>query len=216
MKDSNKTNKKIVQLLKTHGEMTAKLLSNELALTTMGIRQHMLQLEKSGDVIFEDKKAERGRPTRYWSLTEQSNSLFPDGHEVLTLQLIESVKLIFGEPGLDKLISHREQESYKLYSVVLKKYNDLPSKLKSLALLRSEEGYMASVEKKDGCYWLLENHCSICAAASSCLNFCRSELNLFQILLKDVATITREEHIMQGARRCAYKVMALKFNDKVD
>jgi len=208
MKDSTKTHKKIIQLLKDKGAMTAKLLAVELNLTTMGIRQHMLQLEQSGDVSFEDKKAKRGRPTRHWELTTQSNSYFPDGHETLTVKLIESVKLVFGEPGLDKLIAHREQESLKIYSKVLNKKSDLESKLNTLSELRSQEGYMASVVKEDDFYWLLENHCSICAAASSCLNFCRSELNLFETLLKDVASITREEHIMQGARRCAYKVIA--------
>jgi len=206
MKNVNNTHQNIINLLKTQGAMTAKILASELDVTTMGIRQHMLQLEKSGDIIFEDRKAERGRPTRYWSLTEKSNGHFPDGHEVLTVQLIESVKLLFGEPGLDKLITHREQESFKIYAKALKNNHDVLSKLKTIAKLRSEEGYMATVEKGDECYWLLENHCSICAAAKNCLNFCRSELHLFQTLLQNVATITREEHIMKGARRCAYKI----------
>jgi predicted ArsR family transcriptional regulator len=207
MKDTNTTHQKIVNLLKNNGAMTAKLLSDELKITTMGIRQHMLQLEESDDISYEDKKATRGRPTRYWSLTEKSNSYFPDGHEVLTAQLIESVRLVFGEPGLDKLITHREQESFNLYSLHLNNCKDLQAKLIVLAELRSEEGYMASVVKEDNYYWLLENHCSICAAAKSCLNFCRSELNLFQNLLKDEATVIREEHIMHGARRCAYRVV---------
>jgi predicted ArsR family transcriptional regulator len=202
-----KTETRILQLLKSNGAMTAKTLATELNVTTMGIRQHMLQLEKSGDIVFEDKKALRGRPTRYWSLTKQSGCHFPDGHESLTLQLIESVKLVFGEEGLDKLICQREQESFKLYNKTLKQQNSLYDKLKVLAKLRSEEGYMASVTKQEGYYWLLENHCSICAAASQCLNFCRSELQLFQTLFKGIATINREEHIMQGARRCAYKVL---------
>lgn len=207
MKNVNNTHQKIIKLLKTNGAMTAKILASELDITTMGIRQHMLQLESSGDIIFEDRKAVRGRPTRYWSLTEKSNSYFPDGHEVLTVQLIESVKLIFGEPGLDKLITHREQESFKIYSKALKNNHDVLSKLNTIAKLRSEEGYMATVVKDKKCYWLLENHCSICSAAKNCLNFCRSELNLFQNLLKNVASISREEHIMKGARRCAYKII---------
>ena len=173
----------------------------------MGIRKHMLQLEASGDIVYEDKKAVRGRPTRYWSLTELSNSYFPDGHEILTVQLIDSIKLLFGEPGLNKLITHREEASFKIYSKALKNNHDLLSKVKTLALLRSGEGYMATVAKgNDGCFWLLENHCSICAAAKNCLNFCRSELNLFQALLQKDAMVTREEHIMKGARRCAYKI----------
>ncbi len=204
-----KTNKKIIQLLKVQGPMTAKVLATELGVTTMGIRQHMLQLEDGGDVSFEDIKAIRGRPTRYWSLTPQSNSHFPDGHEVLTVQLIESVKLVFGESGVDKLIEHREQESLHTYGIAMADFNDLKDKLMVLASIRSEEGYMATVVEEDEFFWLLENHCSICAAASHCLNFCRSELRLFQSLLQDVAKVSREEHIMTGARRCAYKVVAL-------
>ncbi|MCF6262996.1 MAG: transcriptional regulator [Xanthomonadales bacterium] len=201
-----KTNDKIIQLLKERGAMTAKALATELGITTMGIRQHMLQLEDECHVIYKDKQAVRGRPARHWSLTKQSDCYFPDGHEALTVQLIESVKLVFGESGLDKLIEQREKESFELYSKALDKHNNLHDKLKALAKLRSDEGYMASIEKQNNLYWLLENHCSICAAASQCKSFCRSELHLFQSLLNGQASISREEHIMQGARRCAYKI----------
>jgi predicted ArsR family transcriptional regulator len=202
-----KTETKILQLLKANGCMTAKTLSKELDITTMGIRQHMLQLENNNDVIFEDKKAARGRPTRYWSLTKHSDCHFPNGHEALTVQLIDSIKLVFGENGLSQLINQREKESFTLYNTVLKTHTTLKNKLQALATLRCDEGYMATITEENGIYWLLENHCSICAAASQCLNFCRSELQLFQSLFENMASITREEHIMQGARRCAYKVI---------
>ena len=210
-----KTSDKILSLLKVEGALTAKVLASELGLTTMGVRQHLQALEDDGDISFEDKKAVRGRPTRYWSLTVQSNSHFSDRHEELTVQLIDSVKVIFGDEGLEQLIAHREQASFALYSDRLASKPDLLGKLEALAELRSEEGYMATVvddgdtvENKT-VYWLMENHCPICAAASKCLNFCRSELNLFQTLLAPYATVVREEHIVEGARRCAYKVTAL-------
>ncbi len=204
-----KTSDKILQMLKTQGELTAKVIATELGLTTMGVRQHLQSLEQSNDLIFEDRKATRGRPTRYWSLTSKSNSHFSDRHEELTVQLIDSVKTIFGDQGLEQLIAHREDASFKLYQAALADAKDLPTKLAALAKLRTEEGYMASVESTDGVYWLLENHCPICAAASSCLNFCRSELQLFQGLLAQDASISREEHIIEGARRCAYKIVPL-------
>jgi len=188
-----------------------------LQLTTMGVRQHLQALEESGDISFEDKKALRGRPTRYWALTTKSNSRFSDRHEELTVQLIDSVKSVFGDSGLEQLISHREQASLDLYQTALADKESLEEKLNILAELRTQEGYMANVVKgslddkkcDENVFWLLENHCPICAAASSCLNFCRSELNLFQTILADVATVTREEHIIEGARRCAYKVQVL-------
>lgn len=204
-----KTSDKILQMLKTQGELTAKVIASELGLTTMGVRQHLQSLEDNSDVIFEDRKATRGRPTRYWSLTPKSNSHFSDRHEELTVQLIDSVKTIFGDQGLEQLIAHREDASFKLYQSALDDAIDLPAKLAVLAKLRTEEGYMASVETGDGVFWLLENHCPICAAASSCLNFCRSELQLFQSLLQQDASISREEHIIEGARRCAYKIVPL-------
>jgi len=223
-----KTSEKILSLLKVEGALTAKVLASELGLTTMGVRQHLQALEDDGDISFEDKKAVRGRPTRYWSLTTQSNSHFSDRHEELTVQLIDSVKVIFGDEGLDQLIEHREKASFALYSERLASKADLLGKLEALAELRSEEGYMATVVdsevdegsaviednrdtvEKSTVYWLMENHCPICAAASKCLNFCRSELNLFQTLLAGIARVEREEHIVEGARRCAYKVTALE------
>ncbi len=204
-----KTHDKILQLLKTQGALTAKTLADELGLTTMGIRQHVLALEESGDVIYKDEKAARGRPTRYWSLTEKSNSHFADRHDELTVQLIDSVIAVFGDDGLDKLITNREESSMRTYRLALADKYGVEEKLTMLAKLRSDEGYMATVDHEEDFYWLLENHCPICAAATKCINFCRSELHLFQSLLNDVATVTREEHIVEGARRCAYKVIPL-------
>lgn len=204
-----KTTDKIIQLLKLHGPLTAKTLAEELALTTMGVRQHLQALEDMGDVDIEDRVEGRGRPTRYWGLTEQSNTHFADRHEELTVQLIDSVKMIFGDQGLDKLIGHREQSALVQYRVAMEGTTDIPTRLAILAKLRSNEGYMATMEQIDGVYFLLENHCPICAAATHCLNFCRSELQLFQQLFADIATVNREEHIIEGARRCAYRIVSL-------
>ena len=93
------------------------------------------------------------------------------------------------------------------YTLALADHFGVKEKLQTLAKLRSDEGYMASVEEQDGIFWLMENHCPICAAASKCLSFCRSELQMFQTLMKGIAVVSREEHIIEGARRCAYKVM---------
>ncbi|QYK02188.1 helix-turn-helix transcriptional regulator [Shewanella psychrotolerans] len=204
---TKKTIDKIVDYLKVEGPTTAKVLAEQFSLTTMGVRQHLQGLEEEGMLVFEDRKASRGRPTRYWSLTEKSYSLFPDRHDDLTSQLIESVKVVFGDSGLEQLIRHREEASKVLYQKALAAHSSVLAKLNALAKLRTEEGYVATVERERDHYWLLENHCPICAAASHCVNFCRSELQLFQWLFNDLATISREEHIIEGARRCAYKVV---------
>ncbi|MDH1471447.1 helix-turn-helix transcriptional regulator [Shewanella bicestrii] len=204
-----KTTDKIIQLLKLHGPLTAKTLAEELALTTMGVRQHLQALEDAGDVDIEDRVEGRGRPTRYWGLTEQSRTHFADRHSELSLQLIDSVKMIFGDQGLDKLIEHREQTALQQYRSAMLGMTDIASRLTKLVELRTLEGYMATQEQADGVFWLLENHCPICSAATKCQNFCRSELQQFQQLFADIATVSREEHIIDGARRCAYRIAPL-------
>jgi len=201
-----KSTKKVLELLKYNGESTAKMLAAELNLTTMGVRQHLLLLEEQEKVVFFDKKAARGRPTRYWKLTPESNTEFVNNHQELTLQLIDSIKVVFGQEGLDNLIEQREKDASAHYHKILDAEKTLENKINALANLRSDEGYMATVEVENGIYWIMENHCPICAAATKCLNFCRSELNLFEELMSEVATVTREEHIIEGARRCAYRI----------
>ncbi|ARO29186.1 transcriptional regulator domain-containing protein [Rhizobium sp. NXC14] len=44
------------------------------------------------------------------------------------------------------------------------------------------------------------------AAATACAGFCRSELETFRAVLG--ADVERSEHILTGARRCAYRITA--------
>ncbi|WP_375057218.1 helix-turn-helix transcriptional regulator [Zobellella sp. DQSA1] len=203
-----KTTDRILDLLKRQGAQTAKELAAELDMTTMGVRQHLQALEQESLVSIEDRAEGRGRPSRYWMLTADSQSRFPDRHEELSVQLIESVRVLFGDAGLDKLISHREQAALARYQAALAPAEGLAQRLDILARLRSDEGYMAAVLEQDGHYYLVENHCPICAAAATCQNFCRNELQLFQRLLGDEVRVSREEHILAGARRCAYRIEA--------
>ena len=206
-----KTSEVILRLLKSEGALTARIIADKLNMTTMGVRKHLLALLDDKAIRYEDIKAKRGRPTRYWTLLPLSNKYFNDGHKDLSVQLIDSVKTVFGDEGLNSLIKHREMESYSQYSLVLNPLPVLHAKLTALAKLRSKDGYMASVTTEENndnsiSYWLMENHCPICTAATSCVNFCHSELALFQQLLSEHATVMRTEHIVAGARRCAYKI----------
>ena len=79
---------------------------------------------------------------------------------------------------------------------------------RKLAKLRVEEGYMAeSRPAPDGSLLLIENHCPVCAAARACQGLCRSELEIFRALLPG-ASVERVDHILAGARRCAYRIEA--------
>src|SRR5258708_28825426 len=64
---------------------------------------------------------------------------------------------------------------------------------------------MAGVEKPGdrNSYLLVERHCPICIAATSCTGLCREELSVFRKLLGDRVQVERTEHIVAGGAPCA-------------
>ena len=108
---------------------------------------------------------------------------------------------------LDRLIAHREARTLAAYRAALAELPDLAAKVERLAALRSAEGYMAAASRDaDGGLLLVENHCPICAAATRCQSFCRSEIAVFREALGPGAAVERLDHIVLGARRCAYRI----------
>ncbi|WP_245578818.1 helix-turn-helix transcriptional regulator [Cucumibacter marinus] len=193
--------------LKSRGELTAADLARLMKVTTVAIRQQLDRLEGEGLVDFEDRAEGVGRPRRYWRLTEAGHGRFPDRHSDLTLEVLTSVKSLFGEDGLDKVIAAREARSRELYGAAVDTDSPLADRVATLADLRQREGYMAQVEPDgEGGFFLHENHCPICAAATACQGLCRAELTLFQAVLGADTEIRRESHIVSGARRCTYRI----------
>ncbi len=205
--DEDRSRDRILFHLKTRGSQTAADVGARLDMTSAGARQHLLKLEAAGLVESEDRREGRGRPRKYWRLAPRGHERFPDRHSDLTLDLLRSVRDVFGERGLDKLIEHRERASIGDYRKLVAERRSLHQKLIALAEIRSREGYMASVAKDaQGRFLLVENHCPICAAAATCQGLCRSELAIFRAVLGTDVTVERIDHILAGARRCAYRI----------
>lgn len=203
---ADRTRTRLLNALKSSGPQTAADLATGLKVTTVAVRQHLDGLHQDELVDFEDLKGSVGRPKRVWALTSAGHQQFPDSHSNLVLGLLNGMSEIFGEDGLEKLIAHREAESRKTYAEAVATAADLPGKLDALARLRTQEGYMAEVARDGDGYLLIENHCSICAAATACQGFCRSELKLFKDVLGPDIKVERTEHQLSGDRRCVYRI----------
>lgn len=198
---------KILFFLKTKGPQTAKQMAAQLEVTTMAVRQHLYTLEKESFISHFDKPAKVGRPTRHWEITEKAASKFPDNHSELVVDLIQSMRCVFGNEGVDQLVEKRTNQSIESYrNVMEQKGGSLEDKVAALAEIRSNEGYMAEYKKENGKFILWENHCPICRAAQLCQGFCRQELRLFQEVLGKEIQVERTEHIQSGDRRCVYEI----------
>jgi predicted ArsR family transcriptional regulator len=196
----------ILMFLKMQGEATALRIAEELSITKEGARKHLLNLTAE-DLVKPSMKSEGvGRPSTYYSLTEKGLSKFPDKHAQITIELLQSVKKLLGENALDLLISDREAQVYQRYEKALHDASTLEERLDRLSKMRSEEGYMAEWTKENDTYFLIENHCPICAAAAECQGFCRSELRNFKQLIGDKFEVERVQHIVSGGQRCVYQI----------
>jgi predicted ArsR family transcriptional regulator len=197
----------VLDYLKRNGPSDAGDIAAELGVTAMAVRQHLYALEDEGLVSFAASAAKgRGRPSKLWRLEQPANAAFPDAHAELSAELIANIKDVFGERGLTKLIELRTKHQIAEYRAALGPAGSLKEKIKRLARLRTAAGYMADIQIDGDGYLLVENHCPICKAASACSGLCRQELEVFQAALGPEAAIERTDHILAGARRCAYRV----------
>ncbi len=202
-----RTRRRILELLKWDGPQDARALAARLGVSAMAVRQHLYALADEKLVASEEESRPIGRPAKLWRLTPAANEMFPNAHAELTLSLIQSVRGAFGEPGIDRLIAVRTREQVAAYRAQLPRRASLRRRLEALAKLRSCEGYMAEVKRDaDGELLLIENHCPICVAAAACTNLCAGELSAFQQVLGAGVRVQRIDHILAGARRCAYRV----------
>jgi predicted ArsR family transcriptional regulator len=204
---SDKSTDRILYSLKTQGPRAIGDLGQDLDITPEAARQHLVRLHEEGLVQTSEERQPKGRPKKLWRLTEAGHARFPDRHSQLTVDLIRTVRATFGEAGLEKLIAAREADTLAAYRDGLAGAGTLGEKVECLAGIRSREGYMAEWrEEPDGAYVLIENHCPICAAASTCQKFCRAELEIFSEVLGPDCQVVRTDYLLSGARRCAYRV----------
>lgn len=204
---AERTADRLLFQLKSRGPQATSTLAAACALSPMGAHKRLQALAADGLVAWHDEPQGVGRPRRVWRLTSAGHGRFPDRHGDLLVQLLGHLRAQWGDEGMDRLVTAREVDAEAAYRQALDRCADLGERVRALAALRHQEGYMARAEEDGAGGWLLvEDHCPICAAATTCQGFCRSELALFQRLLAPHARVERSEHLLAGGRRCTYRV----------
>lgn len=205
--DLTDAKRRIVERLKRVEHLTAPELAKEFGLTDTAVRQHLESLEASGLVErATGPSSGRGRPPTLWSLTPLAADLFPDRHADLTVDLIRTLRDTLGDEALDRVIEARTAAQAVAYRTAVPASGPLSVRVARLAAVRSAEGYLAEAVETGGDIMLVEHHCPICDAAAACQGLCRSELDLFRAVLGDDVRVERDQHLLSGDQRCAYRI----------
>src|SRR2546423_11814040 len=132
----------IINSLKRTKGMSVNELVEKMGMSYMGIKQHCITLHRDGYLDTWRRPQKMGRPEMVYRLTRRTHDLFHADSNQFTLELLKSVRDIYGANAPEKL----------LYSVFEKRTAELKAKVKGgtvvdrakwLAKVRDGEGYIA-------------------------------------------------------------------------
>jgi predicted ArsR family transcriptional regulator len=193
----------ILNSLKRTRGMSVNELVEKMKMSYMGIKQHCITLQRDGYLETWRRPQKMGRPEMVYRLTRRSHDLFQADSNGLTLEVLKSVREIYGPNAPEKL----------LYSIFEKKTAALKAKAKGetvaerakwLARTRDDEGYMAQflADGNEGGPQILECHSPILNVLERYPIIGRLERDLFQAVLG--ARVRREETHNSGQYECAF------------
>lgn len=200
------TRQEILTAIKWNGSMTAEELARELTISQVAVRQHLASLEAENMISISVDRKGLGRPSHRYRLTSYGDETFPRRYEGFSAALLRELGEWQGEEAIEALFARlREQGVQRLQHRTAGK--TLGEKVKELARIQTEFGFMAEAAgDEDGEWRIVQHNCSLCAVAShypkAC---CRNEMQMLEQLLGDV-DIQREKYILAGDNTCTYRI----------
>ncbi|MCS6860056.1 MAG: HTH domain-containing protein [Abditibacteriales bacterium] len=202
----------ILTLLKKNKSMTVPELAQATAITEVGVRQHLALLERDGLVMREELTLSgRGRPRILYRPTPAADRFFAQTATALLLQIVDYLSQSRKDKKIDQFFARRMQQQKE---AILARTQGLPfeEKVKELARICDEDGFMAEVETLDGELMLTEHHCPIFDVAQKFPQACHYEMELFRAVLG--VDLVRDKHLPCGDGMCRYRIAPPKEEKK--
>ena len=202
--DDNPTRQKIITLLKKNGGMTIEELSKKISISPMGIRQHLLSLEKKGLVSYTAKKHGIGRPGFVYMLTESADDLFPKTYDRFLLDILKEVKKYDGQEKINRIFGWQRDKVLRHKKEALSGLSGFDEIMQGLKNLLVSEGCLADLEKEGDRYILKTYNCPIRKVATEFNEVCLEELQLFRELLH--RNVSMVQCMGQGSSSCIFSI----------
>nr|WP_036719879.1 metalloregulator ArsR/SmtB family transcription factor [Paenibacillus sp. JCM 10914] len=204
------TKDKILDSLKKQPELSVIQLASELNLTQIAIRKQVNLLLKDGFIQYREEKQEMGRPIQLFSVSEKGERLFPKNYEGITVDFLNDIRELHGNEAIHYLFKKRELRLSECYNKHMIGKSTV-EKMKELAALQNEKGYMADIKQlSDSTFELIEYNCPIFEVAKQYKLACTCETAMF----KNVLETEQVERVMcqsDGDNHCRFLI---KFTEK--
>lgn len=194
----------ILVALRKRGEARADELAGALRITPSAARQQLAPLAAAGLLVHRDERGTPGRPRRVYRLTPAADALFPKAYGELTTELLDHIGA--EDPELLARAFERRRRTRVEQATRRLEGLDFEARVRELARILDEAGYLAEVEPLDGGgFRISEHNCAILAVARRHDHACTSELGFLREVLGD-ADVRRVAHIVSGSTACVYEV----------
>jgi DeoR family transcriptional regulator, suf operon transcriptional repressor len=198
----------VLYAVRRRGEATAEQVADQLDMTVSGARQHLSALARDGYVDATELPTaapKRGRRALVYTVTPAADAVFPKAYGELTNELLGYLSARDPEL-LDELFDERRAHRIESAQERLARKRTLGAKVAELTRILDEDGYLASSERvAPGVYRIVEHNCAIWAVAQKYGQACTSEIEFIRAVLPG-AHVERVQHMVAGARRCAYEI----------
>lgn len=181
-----------------------------MKISRMGVHKHLADLQDRGLVQSMEVRKGVGRPIMQYSLTMSGKSTFPKAYGHIATFALDYVEKKIGKVAVEEVLRERQSELLAKYLEILKDL-DFDQKIKRLARLRDEEGYIAESKKtgrKGENHILLEYNCPIIMIAEKHWEACSIEAELFEKVLD--ADIRTTHRAARGDSICKFSIKKKK------
>ena len=198
------TKREILLHLKREGEADLATLAKSLDLSKMAVYKHVKDLEEAGLVERLSKRIGVGRPRLALRLAPGASDIFPKAYTSVTCALLHFIEKKMGRKAVEEALRSRSQSVFGDYEKKVRG-DSLRDRVKELAVLRDQEGYMAEVRQTPrGAFEMFEYNCPIVAVAEEYWEACKVENELFRrVLHADVDTTHR---VVAGDHVCRFLI----------
>ncbi|MEF8832642.1 MAG: ArsR family transcriptional regulator [Candidatus Thermoplasmatota archaeon] len=186
-------------------DLTALDLSEILEINESAVRRHLNKLESDGLINSYFEKADKGRPKKYFTLTDEGKELFPREIELLLELIIKNI-----QESLDEDTSHRLKENLVENLIDLfpefDEEDSSEEKIEKVVEGFDELGFYSSYDKEDGSYRISYKNCAFGnLPKDEAYWLCDAHRRVIKKLLDDM-NIQQERSMLEGNDSCVQKI----------
>ena len=193
----------ILRALKVGGAMFAPDIADHVGTGTSAVRPHLESLAADGLVQADPIRGRPGRPRYRYHLTEEGHESFERTYDDLASCMVDAVLELGGKDLLNLILERHEQRQLEKY---VPRVRGLPfdARVREVARILDECGYMVELEATAEGYRLSEHNCPVSRVANGCTAACESELRFIQSLMQ--ANVEQLQVAPVGDKACCYAI----------